>query len=65
MTSPQIPLDGPLDEPDELVPDPERTVEDDAADDALPNHLDVDPETPVPDVIDQRRSVDLDDDAYR
>ena len=34
-------------------------------DDALPDHLDVGPEVPVPDAIDQRRVVVLDDDLER
>ena len=44
--------------------DSERPVDPDN-DDSLPDHLDVGPEVPVPDVIDQLRTVVLDDDLER
>lgn len=44
--------------------DSERPTDPDN-DDSLPDHLDVGPEVPVPDVIDQRRLVVLDDDLDR
>jgi hypothetical protein len=65
MAFPQITPDGWLDEPETPIPDEERTVDGESGDDELPDHLHVSPEIPVPDVIDQRRSVVVDDDDQR
>ena len=48
----------------EVTTDEERLLDPDATS-GLPSRLDVSPEVPVPDVIDQRRSVALDDDVER
>lgn len=51
---------------DESVPDEAGSPDDERlivpeTDDTLPDQLDVDAETPVPDAIDQRRTVGIDD----
>ncbi|NND73736.1 MAG: hypothetical protein HKN44_01915 [Ilumatobacter sp.] len=43
-------------------PDAERVIDETDVDDTLPDELDASFEDPVPDVIDQRREVALDDD---